>query len=101
MSVYVDPLFETAHNPNWPYDEACHMMADSIDELNKFAIGKLKLKAGWIQVTSIVHYDLTKGKRFQAIKHGAIEVDDRFRPETYKKQVEEMKNGIRRSKSST
>lgn len=95
MSIYVDPLFETAVSDKWPFSSACHMMADDVDELYKMAT-ILKLKARWIQITSIVHFDLTKGKRWQAIRHGAIEVDDRFRPENYKEQIEEFRSGRRR-----
>ena len=91
MAVYVDPLFDTqGWSEKWPYNEACHMMADSIEELYDMA-DKLKLRRSWIQCTSIVHFDLTKGKRWQAIKHGAIEVDTRFRPENYKEQVATFK----------
>ena len=87
MSVYVDPLFDTeGMSENWPFPQACHMMADTIEELYDMA-DKLKLKRNWIQCTSLVHFDLTKGKRWQAIRHGAIEVDDRFRPNNYREQV--------------
>lgn len=89
--VYIDSLFDTqGWSSNWPFKEACHLMADSKEELIEFA-RKLKLKDSWIQCTSILHYDLTKGKRFQAIKLGAKEVDNRFRPENYKKQIEDFK----------
>ena len=87
MSVYVDPLFDTeGWSENWPYPQACHMMADSYEELIEFAL-KLKLKVSWIQCTSLLHFDLTKNKRFHAIKLGAKEVDERFRPINYKQQV--------------
>jgi hypothetical protein len=91
MAVYVDPLFETSGlSKNWPYPEACHLMADSIEELERMA-SILKLKTKWRQVTSIVHYDLTRNKRYQAVKNGAIEVDAGFRPESYKEQIERLK----------
>jgi hypothetical protein len=83
MSVYVDPLFNTeGWSDKWPFPQACHMMADTDEELHAMA-NKLKLKRSWHQACpphSISHYDLTKGKRWQAIKHGAIEVDRGFIP---------------------
>lgn len=90
--VYVDPLFDTeGMSDKWPFPQACHLMADSVEELKDFAVNKLGLKPRWIQCTSIVHFDLTKGKRWQAVRHGAKEVDDRFRPENYRQQVEEFR----------
>jgi hypothetical protein len=81
MPVYVDPLFDTswADRAKWPYNQACHMMADTDEELHAMA-RKLGLKRSWHQMTSISHYDLTKTKRTQAVKLGAIEVDSGFRP---------------------
>lgn len=87
MSVYVDPLFNTeGWSEKWPFPEACHMMADSKTELIEFA-RKLKLKDSWIQYGSVLHYDLTRNKRYNAIRLGAIEVNSRFRPENYKEQL--------------
>lgn len=83
MAVYVDPLFNTeGWSANWPYPEACHMMADTDDELHAMA-DKLKLRRAWHQTCpphSVSHYDLTKNKRYHAIRYGAIEVDRGFRP---------------------
>lgn len=95
MAVYVDPLFDTeGWSEKWPFPQACHMMADSIEELVEMA-DKLKLKRNWIQCTSVVHFDLTKGKRWQAIRHGAKEVDRGFKPDNYKEQVTEFKEIMR------
>lgn len=78
MSVYVDPLIEWGKRPGWPYSEACHLTADSDDELHAFAV-RLGFKRQWAQSMghprqSHRHYDLTKSKRAQAVKLGAIEV---------------------------
>lgn len=87
MSVYVDPLFDTeGWSVKWPYPEACHLMADSKEELLAFA-EKLKLRTSWLQKTSVLHFDLTRNKRYLAIRLGAIEVDNRFRPVNYKEQL--------------
>lgn len=79
MSVYVDPLQPTLRNQNWPYDEGCHLLADTIEELHVFATINLRMKKSWFQnpQNALPHYDLTKGKRFQAIAKGAIEIDIR------------------------
>ena len=75
MSVYVDEMRLCLRNKNWPYSQACHLVADSVEELHAFA-RRLGLKRSWFQSKSdLPHYDLTEGKRFQAIARGAIEID--------------------------
>lgn len=78
MSVYVDPLIEWGRRPGWPYNESCHLMADTDEELHAFA-ERLGLKRSWAQQMDHPrqhhhHYDLTKNKRAQAVKLGAVEV---------------------------
>jgi len=84
MSCYVDPLFDTrGWSADWPYPFACHLMADSDEELHAMA-GRLGLRRAWHQTRpphSISHYDLTVRKRARAVQLGAIEVDMRFMPE--------------------
>jgi hypothetical protein len=76
MAVYVDWLSPCVPNARWRYSQSCHLMADSIEELHKFALEKLGLKITWFQNhASHPHYDLTPGKRAQAVKLGAVEVD--------------------------
>lgn len=80
MAVYVDTLFPTARKVNWPFDEACHMLTDGpIEELHTFA-RKLWLKPEWFQGHHVNerlhHYDLTRGKRHQALALGAVEIAD-------------------------
>lgn len=81
MNVYVDDLIEWGKRPGWPYDSACHLMADTDDELHAFA-ARLGLKRSWAQKMdhprqSFHHYDLTKTKRQQAVRMGAIEITTR------------------------
>ena len=74
MSVYVDPISPCIRGKRWPYNEACHLIADSINELHEFALW-LGLKRLWFQDKTIPHYDLTKGMRRKAVVLGAIEID--------------------------
>lgn len=71
MSVYVDDLFPTRPSPRWRFYEACHMLADSLGELHSMA-ASIGLKPGWFQPASSPHYDLTPGKRRQALRKGAV-----------------------------
>ncbi len=74
MSVYVDPLFKTGRTRQWPYDRACHLVADTPRELQEFA-ARLGLKRSWFQNGSLGgHYDLTPNKRRQAVRLGAVEL---------------------------
>ena len=78
MSVYVDPMTTCLRNRNWPYTEACHMFADTEDELH--AMGKkIGLRPEWFQNHGrLPHYDLTRAMRNRAILEGAKSVDRRF-----------------------
>jgi hypothetical protein len=77
MSVYVDPLMACVPNPRWKWDSACHMFADSLAELHDFA-ARIGLLHTWFQRSSrIPHYDLTPGKRREAVAAGAVELDRR------------------------
>lgn len=76
MSVYVDPMQPTLHNSRWHYDQGCHLLADTIEELHAFA-NRLGLKRSWFQNQdhSLPHYDLTAYKRKVAVIFGAVEID--------------------------
>ena len=65
MSVYVDDAFV-------PYGRMimCHMIASTEKELHEMA-DKIGINRRWFQDKSIPHYDISKGKRELAIKHGA------------------------------
>ena len=80
MAVYVDdaniqasvPNGNRVHTSRW-----CHLMADTLPELEAFA-RRLRLSPSWLQVKrSGVHYDLTAGKRRQSVALGAVEVPAR------------------------
>lgn len=74
MSVYVDDLQACVRSEKWPYGFACHLVADSVEELHYFA-GRMRLKPSWFQdQSSLPHYDLTKNFRSLAIKLGAVEI---------------------------
>lgn len=70
MTVYVDPLMDWG----WRYGRSCHLIADTNEELHRFALS-LNLKREWFQKSvSSPHYDLTAKKRALAVKIGAIEL---------------------------
>lgn len=76
MAVYVD---EAKH----PYGRMlmCHMIADTAAELHAMA-SSIGVDRKWYQVAggpypaSFPHYDISKGRRAQAIALGAIEILD-------------------------
>jgi hypothetical protein len=83
VTVYVDPAIWSAsvrngskvHTSNW-----CHMTADSLSELHRFATG-LGLRRSYFQDGTFPHYDLTRGMRFKAIRMGAQEVSYGLSPD--------------------
>ena len=80
MTVYVDdariPARVGRHDSRWS-----HLIADSQDELHAFA-ASIGLKRSWFQPgrpvagkpSHLWHYDVTDGKRQQAIAAGAVPV---------------------------
>jgi hypothetical protein len=90
MSVYVDPIFSTAKTKKWPYTKACHLFADTLNELHQIAL-EIGLKKAWFQDHNIPHYDLTPNKRKLAIAYGVIEVDLQQSIKIWKKLRKEMK----------
>lgn len=73
--VYVDDLMVYPKTARWPYGSACHLMADSLDELHAFA-GRIGMKKRWFQNhASHPHYDLTASRRAAAVRLGAKELD--------------------------
>ena len=75
MSVYVDEMTVCLKSEHWPYSHVCHLVADSVEELHVFA-GRLGLKRAWFQDRLYLpHYDLTIGKRLNAVRLGAIALD--------------------------
>lgn len=76
--VYVDPLMATKPSKKWPYRQACHLRADSEEELHKFA-QRLGLQRSWFQGhhrnPRFHHYDITASMRAKAIAMGARALD--------------------------
>lgn len=70
MAVYVDAAIWHFAGQRW-----CHLMADDIAELHRFAV-RLGLKLSSYQgppKTSAPHYDITGLERDRALRLGAIE----------------------------
>lgn len=69
MAVYVD-------NAEIPFRNMTmsHLEADKLPELHHFA-ARLGLRRSWFQNKSVPHYDVSRAKRLQAIKMGAIAED--------------------------
>ena len=72
--VYVGQLFGTARSHVWHWDQACHLYADTDDELAEFS-KKIGLKKQWWQNpgTRQSHFDLIASLRAKALAAGAIE----------------------------
>lgn len=68
--VYVDEVRPCIQSRYWPYTHSCHLYADTLDELERFA-EKLHLRPTWRHDSIMPHYDLTASKHTQAIKLGA------------------------------
>lgn len=67
MSVYVDNARIPWRNKQW-----CHLVADTVDELNAFA-ARLGLRPEWFQRKTLYpHYDITTTVRERALKLGAV-----------------------------
>lgn len=70
MSVYVDNERIAWRGKLW-----CHLVADSLEELHRFA-SRLGLKRGWFQDrTRYPHYDVTIQVRERALRLGALDGD--------------------------
>ncbi|MFA5766448.1 MAG: DUF4031 domain-containing protein [Candidatus Paceibacterota bacterium] len=81
MAVYVDELFDTEKTPRWRYAKACHLTADTLEELHEFA-ERIGMKKQWFQNhPRHPHYDLTVGRRRTAVRLGAVEVKAREKAE--------------------
>lgn len=72
MSVYVDEAIWDWHGRKW-----CHLLADSVDELHRFArsLGVYPTSYQGPPKTPAPHYDLTAYERRLAIRSGAVVCD--------------------------
>jgi len=69
LSVYVDDALWSWHGLRW-----CHLLADDIDELHRFAaqVGLQRTSYQGPPKTGKPHYDLTAFERSRALRLGAI-----------------------------
>lgn len=75
--VYVDKVFIPQLGPRCFRAGACHMWADSLNELHAMA-RKIGLKRGWFQPHAhLPHYDLTPRRRALALLAGAAEASSK------------------------
>ena len=72
MAVYVDDAIWHWQGRKW-----CHLLADDIDELHRFAreIGLQRISYQGPPKTPSPHYDLTAYERGVALRRGAIACD--------------------------
>lgn len=79
--IYVDYQQSCVPNAQWRWDTVSHLMCDPTDDLtllHRFA-SAIGLKRSWFQPRDGIapHYDLTPGKRQQAIQAGANKLQTR------------------------
>lgn len=73
MSVYVDELHCWPTKIKCFQAGSCHMVADTLEELHAMA-QKIGLRLAWFQPRRrLPHYDLTPGRRVEALRCGALE----------------------------
>lgn len=78
-SVFVDRLAPCRRSVRWKFSESCHLftLPSWEDDLHEFA-ASIGLQRRWYQlVRTMPHYDLSPGRRLEAVRLGAIEVDRR------------------------
>jgi hypothetical protein len=89
MAVYVDYLIDYG----WRLGPSCHLTADSVGELNAFAV-KIGMRKSWLQYSNqeMPHYDLVASKRAAAVRNGAIELTWKQAGERYRQYREGKKS---------
>ena len=72
MAIYVDDAIWDWHGRKW-----CHLLADDIDELHRFAnaISLHRISYQGPPKTNNPHYDITGFERSRAIARGAVTCD--------------------------
>ncbi|MGW8308719.1 MAG: DUF4031 domain-containing protein [Achromobacter pulmonis] len=94
LAVYVDNARISWRGRRW-----CHLVADSLEELHKFAT-VLGLKRCWFQSqASLPHYDVTVEVRIIALTRGAQEADRRTLISCGKKLKLELQRLLEKSDS--
>lgn len=77
MSVYVDPLMRHGGSTEFRWVKSCHLYADTVDELHRFA-RSIGLRRAWFQDRpGCPHYDLNERRRVIAVAQGAVETSRR------------------------
>lgn len=71
MTVYVDELRRYPWGPACLRAGACHLAADTEEELHAFA-ARIGMRRAWFQPRSSPHYDLTGSRRAAALEAGAM-----------------------------
>jgi len=79
VTVYIDALvrYSAEETAGLPGRDWAHLLADTTGELHAFA-RELGLSRSWAQHVEdpvLLHYDVTRGKRYQAVRRGAVELD--------------------------
>jgi len=89
-TVYVDRLRDVQPSKRWPYDRAAHLYTtpDNLPALHQFA-ARLGLKHSWFQRGNVLaHYDLTEGKREEALAMGAVEASYEVQRDVFRQWYE-------------
>lgn len=96
MTVYVDGIVDYGSavsqrlgRPKW-----CHMTADTQEELHA-AADAIGLLRSWFQNKDGVtwHYDITPGRRIQAVRNGAKEIGPHEMGALISKRRRELRDG--------
>jgi uncharacterized protein DUF4031 len=72
--IHIDPELSCLPNPRWRWSVVTHLFCPpgELDDLHAFAL-RLGLQRRWFQPRSTMpHYDLAPGKRWQALRLGAV-----------------------------
>jgi hypothetical protein len=94
--IYVDQLQSCARRRGWPFDNWCRLTADSLEELRGFA-ARLNLKREWMVHGAVPYYRITEGNRFQAIRLGALQIDESQAAERMEKATSQVCDWCRAS----
>ena len=91
MPVYVDAAIWKWHGRRW-----CHLLADDVDELHRFAfaLGVKRTSYQGPPKTMTPHYDITAFERDRALRLGAISAS-REEIVAVRRLLREPTNGVR------